>query len=800
MDSVATTLNTYEQNMRLIGLAFDCVFITSSEKEKTIRLLEEKSKDDSCINVTDIFKQENLISDKRIEYLLAFDRHLQIQCHDQQFGMLATANGLASEEEVANALRNQKTYFENNRINMKIGDILVGNGSITNSDRVAILLTQNRIKDEKLLDALNDLGETQRQKDVINKRFGVLAIKRELVTMEQVNAALEIQKNETSTQEPRFIGEILQETADLSYDDILQILLEQKQFEKRGFDLEKALYTVKSEIKISKKLNRLFEYSISKDGLGAYVKKRMEIEEAIPIYEFLIWLRRVGIKFGIEDDAVLEEFIQKAEKKSQINVAKGYPPEQSLNESIQFYFEKENSDPILIKKGSILAKIIPGKEGKPGKDVLGYPIQPDKPSICVLNAGSWVIKKGHVFFAQIEGHPILKNGITLMVEPVVKKDEIKTIIGKISNDTKDTYESAIVELSGGITQEAVLRCHSLFLQGHLMGRVICTGEINVNGDVGTDEESKDEDTYQAEIICQGSVKVSKSIINSKIQTHELLAFNSTVAGSEVIAFKGMTIGDSLKGKNTPSILRFGIKPGDEIIAVDHTIETKNAELFILKKEKDIRELTEKYRKDLKEDENHQLEQEILKNLIQIIDAPELYQYEGLEGKINYLYNLPEFSSVKTYYLKLPETDTALTFLNQIMRSTEKMSLENVLKEVQKKIDPEPEDENVRSNRYRIETIFKAGIADFKQEILNKSEEIKKMENEIKGLQLLREKLGSIHVNSLSRSAIKIKNKCEKGTIIKGKIAQLIVEETLYNVTFKEVIDRITNTASISIET
>ncbi|MCP3943840.1 MAG: hypothetical protein GY710_20495 [Desulfobacteraceae bacterium] len=341
MDSLDTTLDILEQNMRLIDLARDCVFLKSSEKETTIKLLEEKSKEDSDISVIDIFKQEKFVSDKRIERLLALDAHLQIHGPDQQFGRLANANGMVTQKDVANALKYQKTHFKKTGVTIKIGDIWVENKTITRTDQVAILLTQNRVKNENLLDALNDLGETQTQKDTVNKRFGVLAIKNELVTIEQVNAALEIQKKESLQGEPRFVGQILQEMANLSDDDILQIILEQKQFEKRRFDLERALYTVKSEIKISKKLNQLFKYSISKDGLGVSVKKLMEIDEAIPIYEFLIWLRRLGIKSGVVADAVLEEFIQKADKKSQIIVAKGYPAEQCLNESIQFYFENE---------------------------------------------------------------------------------------------------------------------------------------------------------------------------------------------------------------------------------------------------------------------------------------------------------------------------------------------------------------------------------------------------------------------------------------------------------------------------
>jgi Flagellar Assembly Protein A N-terminal region len=836
MDTAATFF-THEQNMRLIDLAFDCVFINSPEKEKVIGLLEEKSKEDSEVNVTQIFAQENYISEKRIAYLLAFDEYLQTRSLDQQFGQLATANGMASEEAVAKALIQQRMHFEKNRIRMKIGDILLGNGQITLSDRVSILLTQNRIKNETLLDALNDLGETQPQKEAINKLFGVFAIKKELATIAQINAALDIQKTERQAQgESRFIGQILQETAGISDGEILAILLAQKQFEKRRLDLEKALYTVKSEIKISKKFNRFFEYLISKDGLEAIAIKQMKIDHAIPTYEFHIWLRRVGIKSCIATDAVLEDFIQTAQKKSQLIVAKGAPPEPPVNESIQFHFENElppvqqNPDrpalnpsasenpkpaqedpmtcnpeeeppdtdeaenPLPIKKGSLLARIIPGKKGKSGKDVLGYPIQPDKPSRAVLTAGNHVIQKGLDFFARVDGRPVLQNGTTLTMEPVGKNAKIKAITGSITNDTQETYASLRVELKGTITKEAVFRCRSLLLHGHLLGQVICTGEIEVNGDIGTDETPTDPPT---QILSQGSVKAANTIANSKIQTRcELLAFNSTVIGSEVIAFNGMAIRDCLTGKNGVSRLQCGLKPGDELLSVDHTIEEKRAKLACLKKEAEIRELTEKYSEAVKKEETRQCEQGILRNLIEMMKAPELYQYEGLENKIQYLNHLPKFSSIKACYLIIPETKTARALFDQIITATQRMSPESILREFQKKIDPEPEDQD--SVSYRIEADFKGCLGAFEQEISDQSEAITQLENELKELQALRQKLGSQHLASPgSGFAIKIKNKCEKGTIIKGKIARLVVEKTLYNVSFKEVMG--THGVSISIE-
>lgn len=173
----------------------------------------------------------------------------------------------------------------------------------------------------------------------------------------------------------------------------------------------------------------------------------------------------------------------------------------------------------------------------------------------------------------------------------------------------------------------------------------------------------------------------------------------------------MTIRNVLKGEHAHSVLRFGLKPGDKLLALDRTIEKKNAELSVLRKEKEIASLKESYKKDLKKKGNE-------------------------------------------------ESDT-----------------------------------------HEIEHQLEARIAAFEQKISDNAKEIEKIENETKGFQSLREKLRLRHISFLSQSTsvIKIKNTCEKGTIIKEIIAQLLVEKTIYNVKFKEILDPKTNAASILVD-
>ncbi|MBU1195972.1 MAG: DUF342 domain-containing protein [Proteobacteria bacterium] len=808
MNPAVICFDIFRQNIHVLDLAFDYLSIDPSEKQKIIDSLEQKAKENPDIKITDIFRQENLISDEDIDCLSIFDNHLQTLCQDSQFGKLAIANHFASKADVTRALEQQKDYFKKYRINIKLGDILVENNIISHTDRVSILLTQNRIKDENLLDALNDIGATPLEKEAVNKRFGVLAIKEGLATIDQVNAALDIQKTEQKTTgKPRFLGHILQETASLSEDDILTILSEQAQFEKRKLDLEKALYTAKSEIKIAQKLNKIFSCQISRDGVEVFAKKLTDTHEDILTYEFLIWLKRAGIRFGIVKNTIIEDFIQNTDKNTPVLVAKGYPVEPCMNETVEFYFENEQEKSQSVQRGTVLARIIPGKEGRPGKDVLGYLIKPDKPAACILNAERGVIRKDSVFIAVTDGMPVLKNGISLMVEPMTEKSEIQIIKGSISEDTQETYQSAIVELKANLTPDAILRCHSLIRQGDLIGRFICTGDIDVKGNIGTDQIQKGQESIQeTDITCQGSVKVSKSIINARIRTGgELVGVNSKISGSRIMAYSGMTLKDVVMGKNNqPSILQFGLKPGDKSPVIDHTIETKMAELPVLRKEKEIEELTKEYETERLQEENHLTEQQILKNIIEIIEAPELYQHEGLENKLKYLYSLPDFSSVKSFYLRLPETESALAFCNQIFISTAKLSQDKLLEDLRKKMDPEPEhsneDEPFIPRLEQIETQFKARRAAIEQEIKNNSQNIEKIENEIRELSVLKEKLNAVHLKSVSKATatVKIKNQCEKGTIIKGRIARLVLEKSIYKVEFKEVTDPRTGTVSIVI--
>jgi ABC-type phosphate/phosphonate transport system ATPase subunit len=182
-------LSVFEHHLHVLDLAFEYLSVDPSQKQKIIELVDKKTQEDENFSILDIFKEESLISDEDMGHLKVFDEHIHALCQDHQFGKIAVANGMASAKDVESALAYQKSQFEKYRINMLIGDILVEKKVISPADRMSVLLTQNRIKDEQLCDALDQIGATIAEKDLINKRFGVLAIKKALEVQLKDHAA-----------------------------------------------------------------------------------------------------------------------------------------------------------------------------------------------------------------------------------------------------------------------------------------------------------------------------------------------------------------------------------------------------------------------------------------------------------------------------------------------------------------------------------------------------------------------------------------------------------------------------------
>jgi len=829
-----------DRNRRLLGLALDCRLIYPRKKEKVEGILRDRLKDekadgsDAPVDVIDILKEEKVLTDEKAAYLLDLDAHTAACARDRMFGRLAKANQMASKSEVDAALALQQARFSQTGESLRLGQILMDRGIITKAGCTAILLTQNRIRNADLLAAMETLGRSPGEREVINKRFGAIAIKKDLVTAAQVGQALRSQRQETARGEAgRFLGTILGEITGLEQEDIDAVLEEQKLMEIRRLDLLKAFYPVKAELKVFKRLNRLFSYTISADGIEAFARKKATPKAPVPVYEFTIWLKKTGICFGILNDTLLKDFIENAAPEQPVLVARGQEPEGGRDQGVRFYFEDQGTARAIQKEktsgggipgpvtaGDLLAQIIPVQAGRPGRNVLGHPVYPATPAVRSLYPGRGVIRKENDFLASEDGFPRLKNGTTLVVEAPEDPSAATALTMNLGEDTQDEYLQADLVVKGDILSGAVVKCRSLSLKGNLLGEVGCGGDMTIDGDIGQDPDKNEahktvppthpppdpagdasadnkskipEAPPGAEVLCHGSVRVTRSIVHARIRcAGTVMAMNAAAQGAEICAGRGLTLKEAMAGPRGPCILRVGLSPQDPLLSIDQTMAVRTCQRAVLKKEGEISRLTEAFHRDMERATQHLLEQDIYRDLIQIIQGPELYQYRELQDKLDYLHSLPDYSSIRGFFMKIPDTEAASKVVSKFLPPANKNTLEEILKQLRSRIDPEPE--TLEKSRPmpetdQLEMAFRARLDAIKGEAEENLEKIMQVEREIATLNAAREKLGRTYLKGLPPCdfpAIRIRNKCEKGSIIRGILASLTLDATVYNVRFREV--------------
>ena len=284
---------------QILDLAVSCKLLTpAQEKEILPRLMDAQGKNTDKSTARFLFKEKVLPKDK-IEFLFTVKHHLDILMKDKMFGKLGVANEFVSQEKVDKALDLQVELFRKNKKSVKIGDILENIREITPANKTAILLTQDRIRDELLAEALHTIAVTEIEKMEINKRFGAIAVKKEMITVKQLKSALILQEKELKEKgAKRYLGEILKELFSISDQDILHILKIQKAFETKRLNLKQKLHQYHSEKKSNEALDGFFEFRVSADALKAWIKRIKISSTPVKLPALMNWLALAGIKSG----------------------------------------------------------------------------------------------------------------------------------------------------------------------------------------------------------------------------------------------------------------------------------------------------------------------------------------------------------------------------------------------------------------------------------------------------------------------------------------------------------------------
>lgn len=220
---MAIIIDVQNENQNLIRLAVKCKLITVHHEQTVLSRLFDLYQKDPDYSVVKIFKEEKILSQKQIDFLFNIKSHLTTKMLDKRFGELGVSNRFINSKNVEDALDHQTKYFTETQQTKKIGDILLENKEITQANKTSILLTQDRIEDSFLAQAMNDIATSEMEKITINMRFGAIAVKKSMISIDQLNQALKTQKDELKLgQKKRYLGDIFQELFELSKENVIK--------------------------------------------------------------------------------------------------------------------------------------------------------------------------------------------------------------------------------------------------------------------------------------------------------------------------------------------------------------------------------------------------------------------------------------------------------------------------------------------------------------------------------------------------------------------------------------------------
>lgn len=785
----------------LISLALKCRLISVEQENLLLDTFTQKHRVFPGYTIHDLFRETHILSKEDIAFLFAVRDHLEMKMLDKKFGELGIANQLVDPESVKKALDIQNAIFKETSQSKLIGDILLENKEITKADKAAILLTQDRIKDELLSEAMNDIATSEIEKISLNMRFGAIAVKKEFITIEQLNKALQVQTNEVNAGKPRrYLGNILKELFDLPDTALSRILKIQKQLEKKRLALEQALEKYNSETNINKRLARLFEYRFSKNKLEAFLVRSQQGFEEIRENDLKRWLDSIGITFGICPDKKIKAFLSNNKIGVEIRIARGVPPQKGRDGRLEFYFDTEfnpSGDPTddqdqdvipLVKKGDALARRIPAEKGSPGKDVSGFTLTPPQTRSAVLNAGEGVVQDKDLYLADNDGVAVLYQERTLFVKPREYTVPTRYHTGSIDADLGEQYKDVHLRIEGSILGNAKIRCQELQVSGDILGQVSAAGDVIVKGNIGPGNSGKNAGLEPAKIKAEGDILAGKSISNAIVMTAKSLkAPNADLDATAVQAYEDITVKNILNTGPRPCVLQTGKAPNLKADSIDDMIRIRKDQLDQLRCTQETRELEDWLKQKLDIKETYLNQQAYLKYVLAVLQCNALSGITPLPDKLLAARENPG----NCEDLPEPPVDTSPAF---------KEFEQEFLKEI-KGMNPEDleahtrEQENIKYGMYRAAVNatrrynreYESKKDMIRKKVEKQAPEITRLEKAVKRLSVRKDTflMSQAYKAQPVPPAVRVKNRISQGTVIKGRKAMLTVDQDMFGVKFTE---------------
>jgi predicted Zn finger-like uncharacterized protein len=455
-------------------------------------------------------------------------------------GKLAVKYKFVNEKQLQKALLIQE---EGKRAGQKLllGEVLVAHRMISQAQ-------------------LDFLSSVQKMVEVrrLDGKFGAIAVRKGFTTRDEIDKALEEQKRvfkETKT--IKLIGDILLESKVLTENQRDAVLKRQNRFEKIISAEQERPDVSDSQEQIESDAE--FNLTVSEDKLNAFISIKREISGPITIDNIKNFLQIKGIEYGIVKDDKIEEYLKIIDnKKEALKIAEGKPPEPGKDAHIKYYFEtdplkvgaikeggaidfKDRGDIPHVKEEDLLVEKIPVMEGRPGKDVYGSPIPPQKPNDIKLKhgKGTKISDDQLKIIAKIDGIPEISAMGKIYVSPQLK------ISGDIGLKTGHVDFEGNIVVSEAIQNGFCVKGNSLTAKEILKAEIEMNGDIVVYGGImgatiKTGGNIRAMYVHESRIEANGNVVVEKELIDSKVDTSGACIVNSgPILSSTVAAKKGI---------------------------------------------------------------------------------------------------------------------------------------------------------------------------------------------------------------------------------------------------------------------
>lgn len=246
----------------------------------------------------------------------------------------------------------------------------------------------------------------------------------------------------------------------LFYDEISNYLIDKKIYEYDKIAIGRALTTVKDQLEV-----KIADYKVP--PIDEYVKieiinERMQAKarfypptnngHTLMKEDIVSALVRSGVKYGLDEFAI-SDFLRDRHYCTDYILAKATPPVQGHDAMITYHFNtdltlkpKRNEDGSVdfhqldmishCRKGDLLATLTPIDQGKPGIDVCGNIIRPNKVVNRVLRHGNKIhlTEDGLQMFSDVDGHVSLTDGRVFVSDTYEVPADVDASTGDINYD------------------------------------------------------------------------------------------------------------------------------------------------------------------------------------------------------------------------------------------------------------------------------------------------------------------------------------------------------------------------------